>query len=198
MPYCQRRLHAKNQPDRRVHATPDAWVQVLFWPAETLHQQLGFANGEAFGENGCAGRKLAGAIRDAENRTRVAHAERSRNEIPLDLLGQIEQAQEIGDRRPFFPDFGRDLLVGEIEGLGEVQICLGGFYRIEILALDVLDERQLQRFRRLGMAHHRGDSGESGQAGSPPAALTGDEFIATLTERPDDDRLYQPSGRDRS
>ena len=58
----------------------------------------------------------------------------------------------------------------------------------QILALEVLDDRDLQRRVVVDLLDERLDRCQAGLFRGAPAALAGDELVAVLTERPDQDR----------
>lgn len=55
-------------------------------------------------------------------------------------LRQIQEAEQIGDRRPFLPDRLGDFLLGQRELLDKLGVPFCLFDRIEIRALEVLDQ----------------------------------------------------------
>ncbi len=57
---------------------------------------------------------------------------------------QLEQPHAIGDGRPALADLLRNVLLPQAEFLGEPGEGERFFNRVEVLALEVLDERQLQ------------------------------------------------------
>ena len=77
------------------------------------------------------------------------------------------------------------------------------FEWIQVLALDVLDERERDRVLVVHAAHDRGDVGNARDLGGAPAALAGDDLVALLLARlgradgPHDDRLNDALGLDR-
>ena len=82
-----------------------------------------------------------------------------------------------------------DLLLRQPEVVVELVIRHRLFDRVEVLALDVLDERDLQR---VALGHHLfDDDRDGGQAGllrGAEAALAGDELVLVAGAR-DDERL---------
>ena len=59
----------------------------------------------------------------------------------------------------------------------------------EVLALKVLDDRDLERGVVVDVLDQRRDGPESGLPGGAPAALAGDDLVGVRTERADQDRL---------
>ena len=86
----------------------------------------------------------------------------------LDRRRQLQQPQRVGDRGPALADPGRDLVVGEREVLDELLVGGGLLERVELLAVDVLDERLLERG---GVVGRRGRApGSSGARPGGPRA----------------------------
>ena len=54
---------------------------------------------------------------------------------------------------------------------------MGGFDGVQVLALDVLDQRQLQHLRIGDFLNHHRNFGQSSQLGRSPAALAGDNLV---------------------
>ena len=81
------------------------------------------------------------------------------------------------------PDARRHLVVGEPEVLD--QLLVGGrlLERVEVVALEVLDERLLERGRVVGVADERGDRLQPDPARRAPAALAGDQLVLAVAER---------------
>ena len=70
------------------------------------------------------------------------------------------------------------------------------FDRVQILALDIFDQRNLERFRIGKFADHHGDFVQSCALGGTPAALAGDDLIS-LAARTHHDRLNDAMRCDR-
>jgi len=61
--------------------------------------------------------------------------------------------------------------------------------RREVLALEVLDDRDLESGVVVDLLDEGRDRRDAGLARRSPAALAGDQLVAVVTERPDEDRL---------
>ena len=57
-------------------------------------------------------------------------------------MGQPQQPDIVGNRRAILPDRLRDLFLGQTEIVGEAAVGRGLLDGIEILALNVLDQRR--------------------------------------------------------
>ena len=62
----------------------------------------------------------------------------------LDGRGQPQQADRVGDRRPRTAQAERDGVMGETEGVGQARIRGRFLDRVEVLAVEVLGQRELQ------------------------------------------------------
>jgi hypothetical protein len=126
----------------------------------------------------------------------VAHFQLAVFDEGRDLIGQFQQAQQVGDGGARTADRVGRLLVRDAEFADEAFEGARLFERVEVFALDVLDERHRNgRFIR-----HAPDDGryrgQAGNLGGPPAAFAGDDLVALrLTGRgalhgPDHDGLH--------
>src|SRR5690349_14001959 len=131
-----------------------------------------------------------------EQRARVAHREPSAPEIGLNLLRKPQQPEAVRDRRAILPDSLGQLLLSPRELRQKLLIGLRRFDRVEILAQQVLDERELDALGVGGLSHDRGDPIEPGLARRAPPPLPRDELVRT-SDSPNDDRLDDPRGLDR-
>ena len=111
----------------------------------------------------------------------------------LHLVRQLQEAQGVGDRRPALPHPLRDLVLGQPELLLQDPIGLGLFQRVEVGALQVLDQRQLQELAVLPhRAHHDRHRLEAGPLRGAPAALAGDDRVGAVAVRRDQEGLQDP------
>ena len=90
-------------------------------------------------------RLLEGAVGRAEQRPGVAGGQLAVGDQPLDRRGQLEQAQGVGDRRPALADPAGHLVVGEAEVLDELLVGRRLLERVEVVAVEVLDQGLLER-----------------------------------------------------
>ena len=87
--------------------------------------------------------------------------------------------------------------MGVLEFVEQAADCLGFFERIEVLALNVLDQGHGKRILVGDVAQHDRHLIESGHPGGPKAALARDDLVAIGPERAHDDRLHQSVLADR-
>ena len=129
----------------------------------------------------------------------MAHRQATRGHFVPDLIGQLEQPLEVGDRRAILADRGRNPFLGQVELVGETPVGKRLLNRVQILALDVFDQRHFEQ-RLLGawrdVAHHHRHAQQPGDFRGAPAAFAGDdlESIADLAHH---DRLDDAVGADR-
>ena len=106
---------------------------------------------------------LSGALRELETvarrsgkqRTAVSGGEAPVDEHRLDRIGQREQSQRIGDRRAALAEAPRQIFLREAVLIDQARKAGGFFDRIEVLALQVLDDRDFERIAVVGFAHDR-------------------------------------------
>jgi hypothetical protein len=89
-----------------------------------------------------------------------------------------------------------DITERERKFVHEHRVGAGFLDRGKIVASDVLHQREDERLAVVAVSHERGDRREACSAGRAPAALAGDELVATALGRPDDDRLHDSLSAD--
>ena len=127
----------------------------------------------------------------------MPHREAPLAQRALDRRWQLEQAHGVGDRGSALPDRRRHLLVGHREVLDHLLVRGRLFEGVQVVALEVLDERGLQRLAVFGLAHDRRDRLEPGPVRGAPAPLARHQLVA-VTRRADQDRLEQTHLADRN
>ena len=101
---------------------------------------------------------------------------------------ELEQAEGVRDGRAGAPDAGREVLLGERELVHQLAIGAGRLHRVEVLALEVLDEGELELLPVGELPNDRRDALQAGHAGCANAPLAGDELVA-VDRLGDEDRL---------
>ena len=107
----------------------------------------------------------------------MSHAEGARGKELLHPVGQLEQPERVGDARPVPADALADLLLCQPELLDEPSIALGLLEGVEVGALEVLDQGQLEGLGRRDVTDHGRDLVQARELRGPPAALAGDESV---------------------
>ena len=151
-------------------------------------QRLGLADVQAVLQDALGGELLVLFAGQAENDLGVADREPAVAEVALDSGRQFEQAQGIGHHGAALADLGGDFLLRELELLDELRVALGFLDRVEVLALQIFDERQFEHRAVVGLADDDGDFRQAEQLGGAPAAFAGDQFEMAVAFA-DDERL---------
>ena len=110
---------------------------------------------------------------------------------------QVQQAEGIGDVRAGTAYLARQLLVRRPEIIEQLLVRGGLFQRIELLAVQVLDQSVAQQVGVGGLTDDGRDHGQAGSLAGPPAPLTHDQLIVARHHHADHDRLkkaYFPDG----
>jgi hypothetical protein len=114
----------------------------------------------------------------------------------LDHGFELQKAQRVGDCGAVFSGALGDVLLGEVEFVGETLKGARLFDRIQVLALQVFDERHLERDFLGDLANDDGNARERRPLGGAPAAFTGDQLVAKPNP-PDYERLDDTAGTNR-
>ena len=126
----------------------------------------------------------------------MPHRQRSIDHLRLHLRRQLQQPQQVRDMTArLVDDLGEHLLRMPIFARQPL-IGLRFFDRVEILALDVLDQRDLERLGIVEVANDDRHLVQPRALRRPPAPLARDDLIV-MPMRPHHDRLDQPTRRDR-
>jgi hypothetical protein len=115
----------------------------------------------------------------------VAHLQISRKQHLLHRRGQVEQAQQIARRAARAAHRLRRLFVRELELGDQALQALRLLQRVQVLALQVLDQRHHRGGLVGHLAHQHRHFFEPGQARGAHAAFAGDDLVAPLGRRAD-------------
>ncbi len=126
----------------------------------------------------------------------MAHGQRAIDDALLHRARQFEQPQQIGDMAARFVDELAQSLLGMPEILDQAMIRLGLFDRIEILPLNILDQRDFERFGIVERADDHRHLVQPRTLRRTPAPLARDDLIAGAVWA-HDDRLQYAAQRDR-
>ena len=100
-------------------------------------------------------------------------------------------------RHPTPADAGRHVVVGQAEVLDELLVGGGFLERVEVVAVDVLDQRLLERGGVVGLAHQRRNGLQPDPPGRPPPPLPRDELVLPVARRAHEHRLEHADLADR-
>ena len=92
------------------------------------------------------------------------------------VLGQVEQAQQVGDVAARLADQPADLVLVVPEADDQLLVGLGLLDRVEVGALDILDQRDFGGRGVVELADERRDAVELRLLRRAPAALAGDDL----------------------
>jgi hypothetical protein len=171
-----------------------------------LDERFGFTHRQAARHHVTRQASLIGFAGERDDRPRVTHRELARGDVVADFLREFEQANIIRDGGAVLAHLGRNLFVSHLKFFREPLICRRGFNRIQILALDVFDQRHFEEFPLVASRNgfdHDGDFRQMGALRGAPAALAGDDLIALAPggfglDLVDDDRLNHAVGLNRA
>ncbi len=110
----------------------------------------------------------------------------------LDVGGELQQADCVGDGRAAAADAAADLLLGEREALDQHLVGGGLFQRVEVGALHVLDQGPLEQLLGRSLAHDDGHFVQLGDLGGAPAPFACNQpVLAGLIAAVGDDQRLQ-------
>jgi hypothetical protein len=115
----------------------------------------------------------------------------------LDHGFEFQETQCIGDGRAVFSRALGDMFLREIELVGEALEGARLFHGIQIFALEVFDERHLERKFLRDLADNHGNARQRRPLRGAPAAFAGDQLVAKA-DPSDDERLNDPACTDRA
>ena len=127
----------------------------------------------------------------AAERTSVALGQATVDDRGLDRWREVEQPERVRDGRSGPTDALGDVVLGEPELVDELAVREGRLDRVEVLALQVLDEGELELLAVRELADDGGDPLEAGGDGGSKPSLAGDELVA-VEDLGHEDRLDDP------
>ncbi|MNS93027.1 hypothetical protein D3C72_1271800 [compost metagenome] len=142
--------------------------------------------------------QLAGQFRSqGQQRAGVPHLQPARFQQQADGDRQLQQAQQVGHRCARATDGLGGLGMGQRELADQPLQGLGLFERIEVFALDVLDQRHRDDGAVFQLAHHHRHFVQASQLRGAPAAFAGHDLEAVRTQLAHQDGLDHALGLDR-
>ena len=124
-----------------------------------------------------------------EERPDLPHREDAIGDECLYLLREAEQPNAVGNRRAAARDTARELLLGEAEFREQPLIGTCLLDGVQILALDVLDERHLGKLCIRRRAKYGGDMGKACEFCRAQATLSRDQLILVVADGTNRDGL---------
>ena len=158
-------------------------------PSASLRPALGLAN-RPIVRRGLAGERAAGVVAGRlEDRPAVTLAELARGEQVEHLVGKVEEPDQVRDRRAASAEPPRELLLAQPQILDQGRAGARLVHGVQVLPGHVLDQRRLQALGLALVANDRRHRLQAGLPRRPPAALAGDQLVATVAKRAHDQRL---------
>ena len=152
------------------------------------HAFFQFAHAPAAVRCGECKRGGAGGFK-RDQRARMAHFQAMLFEQGAHRFRQVEQAQQIADRGTRAADGFRGLLVRQFEFPDQTAERGSLFERVQVFALDVLDQGHRDGGLVRHFAHHDGHVGQAGLLCGTPATFAGNDFVTVATDTAHDDGL---------
>ena len=117
----------------------------------------------------------------------------------LHRLRQRKQPEQVRDVAAALPQGLRERLLGMAEALHQLLVAARLLHRVQVGALDVLDDGDLQDLGVVEVAHDRGNLVQLRALRGPPPTLAGDDLVAVRVTRalPEDQGLDDPFLADR-
>ncbi len=119
----------------------------------------------------------------------MAGGEHSRRDALLHGKRQLEQADRVADLGARPPDAARELLLGDAEVREQLLVRRRLLERVQLGAVQVLEQGVAQQVLVGRVADDRGDRGEPGLARGTGATLAHDELVRAVTDVAHDDGL---------
>ena len=138
-------------------------------------------------------------IRLTDQHARVACRQLAGMNVGFDRVGEFQQPQCIGDMAAALADRFGDVVLAVAEFVGQALIARRLFDRIEVGALHILDDSELERFAIARLVHDDRHLVQAGALGRAPTSFASDDLegIGRPANRTDDDRLNDPALADR-
>jgi len=112
-------------------------------------------------------------------------------------LGQLQQADGVGDGDAILAGLLADLIVAEAELARHAVEGQCQFDGVQVFALDVLDDGELKHLLVVGVSGNDRDFGQSGLLRGAPAAFAGDDLVFIRRGAAHDDGLDDAFALDR-
>ena len=109
----------------------------------------------------------------------MGEAERPLLDLSLERLWELEELEPAGDGGSWFAEALGELALADLERVEELLVRGGLLERVELGALNILDQGQLEDLRLGDLLDLDRDLFEADQPCGAEAALSGDELVAT-------------------
>ena len=128
----------------------------------------------------------------------MPHGEHAGRHVCLHLGRQGKQANVVGNRGAILANGGRHLFLGHLIVINQTAIRLRFFDRVQVLTLQVLDQRELQQLVVRNIAHDDRNLEQTGLLRGTPPTLAGNDLKGVAVQAADDDRLNDTTALDRT
>ena len=159
-------------------------------------QAFRLAHGKATLHHQMRHQDLLGAVQ-REQGACVAHLDVTGQQHGLNRVGQVQQTQQVGGGAARAADGLGSLLVRVVELIDETLDGAGFFQRVQVLALDVLDQGQGQGVLVADFLDDDRHRLELGQRCGAEAPFASDDLVAPIVDRADHQGLQQTMLMDR-
>ena len=160
-------------------------------------QALNLTHGEAAAGGALGETEAHFSVSNSQQSPSMAGGNPSVLDKVLYALFQFQQPDSIGDRSAILAGPLGDVLLGEMEIGHQTLECARLLHGVEVFALDVLDQRELQGRFFGDVADDGGNARQGSPLCSAPAALPGDE-LEPLAYGPENQRLDDSAHADRA
>ena len=160
------------------------------------HERLGLAHGQPAGEHLARDAALRRLVGERQQRSRVAHVELTSGHLTANIRRQAQQPQIVRDGRAVFSHRDGNGVLRQAVIVAQAAVGLRFLDRVQIFALDVLDEGHFEQLVVGDVANRDGDFEEAGALGRAPTALAGDDLVVRARAT-DENRLNHPVTADR-
>ena len=145
--------------------------------AKPANELLGLADRQLLADDGV---EHAGLVfgRQSAKRPAVALGQTSVGDRGLDVRRQVQEAKRVRHGRTGAPDAVGDVVLAQPEAVHQLAIGVGRLEGIEVGALEVLDERELELVAIDQLADDGRNAIETGRLRRTQAALAGHELVA--------------------
>jgi len=161
------------------------------------HEALDLADGHSAASNLLCKRQTLVRVDDAEKRASMAGSDATFGDQLLDGIVETQKAERVGDGSSVLAGALGHLLLREMEFVAELLKGASLFNGVQIFALEIFDERHLERHFFWDVANDGGHALQRGALCRAPAAFAGDK-LKTRADAADNERLDDAARTDRA
>ena len=162
-----------------------------------FHKIFGGAHRKSARDDLCGNLALAALVLQRKQRARMPGGKLARIQHRDHVVAEIQQAQGVGDGASALADLGGDLLLREVVAVDQCAVCLRLLNRVEVFALNILDQRDLRGFKVALVEDNDRHFGQTCHLGRAIAPLARDDLIVPVRDLAHQNRLQDAVHRDR-